>query len=111
MNKVVMFIWGLVIVGLCTVILMIGYKEQDRDYLKLTKEIKTAAKEYVKDNRANVKTGDSIIIYINDLISGQYVEENDKIKKYCIEGVVYSNHIFIDDYEVKINCDNKPVEE
>lgn len=111
MNKVVMFIWGLVIVGLCTVIFMIGYKEQDRDYISLSKELKTAGKSYVKDNRISTKIGDSVIIYVDDLIKGQYINENDKINDYCIEGVVYLNRIFIDEYDIKINCDNKKVEE
>ena len=111
MNKVVMFIWGLVIFGMCLIILMIGYKEQDRDYLKLSKEIKSAGKAYVHDNGINIKTGDSFVINIDDLINGQYVEEKEGLEKYCIEGVVYSNHVFLDDYELKINCENKETEE
>ena len=111
MNKVVMFVWGLVIVGMCTVILMIGYKEQDRDFLKISKELKASAKAYVHDNRIDIKIGDSTIIYVDDLIKGQYVEENEKIKEYCIEGIVYSNRIFIDEYKVNINCNNKEIEE
>ena len=111
MNKVVMFIWGLVIVGMCTVILMIGYKEQDRDYNKLSKELKIAGKEYIKDNRVSVKIGDSTVIYIDDLIKGQYIGENEKIEEYCIEGVIYSNKVLIDGYDLKINCENKKAEE
>lgn len=111
MNKVVMFIWGLVIVGLCTVIFMIGYKEQDREFINFTKELKLAASTYVKDNRITAKTGDSVIIYIDDLIKGQYIDEDDKIKEYCIEGVIYSKQLFSNKYDIKINCNNEKIEE
>ena len=111
MNKVVMVIWGLVMVGLCTLVFMIGYKEQDREYIKLTKELKSATQAYVKDNRITGKIGDSIIIYIDDLKAGQYVGDNDKIDEYCIEGVIYTNSLLIDKYDMKINCDNKKTEE
>ena len=111
MNKIVMFIWGLVIVGMCTVIFMIGYKDQDRDFNKLSKELKIAGQEYVKDNRLSVKMGDSVIIYIDDLIKGQYIIENEKIEEYCIEGVVYSNKVLKDQYDIKINCNKKEIEE
>jgi len=111
MNKVVMFIWGLIIFGMCSVILMIGYKEQDRDYIKLTKELKQAGQLYIKDNRISASIGDSVVINIDDLIKGQYIEEDKKIEDYCIEGVIFSNRILFDNYDIKINCKNKKIEE
>ncbi len=107
MNKVVMVVWGLVIVSMCTLIFAIGYKEQDRVYINLTKEIKQAGKLYVKDNRIKTKIGESKIIYIDDLIKGQYIEKNEKIDEYCIDGVIYSNEILKDSYTIRIDCKSK----
>lgn len=107
MNKVVMVVWGLVITSMCTLIFAIGYKEQDRVYINLTKEIKQAGKLYVKDNRISMKIGDSKIISIDDLVKGQYIEKNEKIDEYCIEGVIYTNEILKDTYTIRINCESK----
>ena len=110
MNKIVMVIWGLVIVGLCTLIFMIGYNKQDRDYINYVSELKKAGKSYVNDNRISIKVGDSIIIYIDDLIKNQYIKEDKKIEEYCIEGIVYSNELLIDNYSIKKNCEDKKTE-
>ena len=109
MNKIVMVVWGLVIVSMCALIFLIGYKQQDREYIKLSDELKTAGKSFIKDNNIKIKTGDSYIIYINELINGQYIEKNDKIEEYCIEGVVYSNEVFHDTYSIRINCKDKEI--
>ncbi len=106
-----MFVWGMVIVLMCTLIFMIGYKQQDRDYINLSKELKQAGKTYVHDNRISPKLGSSVIIYIDDLINGQYIKEDEKLKEYCVEGVVYSNELFIDSYSIRKNCNGKKTTE
>lgn len=111
MNKIVMVVWGLAVFGILTLIFMIGYKEQDRDYINLSKELETASKIYIKDNRLSASLGSSVIVYIDDLINGQYIEENDKIKEYCIEGIVYTNHLIKDSYTLRLNCEDKETEE
>ena len=111
MNKVVMVVWGLVIFALCTLIFMIGYKKQDRVLINLTNELTSSSKQYVKDNRITTNIGESKIIYIDDLIKGNYIQDNDKIEEYCIEGVIYSRTLLTTTYTLKINCENKKTEE
>lgn len=111
MNKIVMVVWGICIVGLFTLILLIGYKEQDKDYINFQNELKKASEKYIYDNRLKTKLGSSIIVYIDDLIKGQYIEENDKIDEYCIEGIVYTNNLLKDTYTFKTNCEDKKIEE
>ena len=112
MNRIVMVIWGLVIVSMCTLIYMIGYKQQDLDYLSIAKELKKAGETYANDNRLSLTTkiGNSSIIYIDDLLKGQYIKEDEKIQDYCIEGVVYSNNLIKDSYTIKQNCEGKKSE-
>ena len=107
MNKFVMVIWGLAVASIFVLIFMIGYKEQDRDYINLSNELKVASKTYIKDNRLSASLGGSIIVYIDDLINGNYIEENDKIEEYCIEGIVYTNNLLKDSYTLRVNCEDK----
>jgi hypothetical protein len=107
MNKIVMVVWGLVIFSLCGLILLIGFKNQDREYIKYIDVVKTAGKSYIKDNRITTKLGDSYIINIDELVNGQYIEDDEKIKAYCIEGVVYTNTFLMDSYTVRTNCEDK----
>jgi hypothetical protein len=89
---------------------MIGYKSQDRDYIAYSKELRVACKSYIKDNRLDVKIGETIIIYKDDLLNGQYIKEDENLEKYCIEGIAYSNNLIIDEFEIRKNCEDKNTE-
>ena len=107
MNKVTMVIWGLIIFALCFVILMLGFKQKQTDYYIYTTSLKDAGKQYVKDFGIEPKIGDSIIIKIDDLIDGQYIKEDEKLEKYCIEGIVYTKGIISGSYSLKQSCEVK----
>ena len=107
MNKLVMFVWGLTIFALCTIILMIGYKQQekDKDYLNLQSNLKQAARLYIKDHNINLGISESTKIYIEDLINEEYITKGDDIDKYCVESIVYSNGLLKDSFELNTNCE------
>ena len=107
MNKLVMVVWGLIIVALCMIILMIGYKkkETDKEFLNLQSNLKQATKLYLKDNNIDLKISESTKIYIDDLINGEYIEDSEELKTYCVDSVVYSNGILKDIFKVNTNCE------
>lgn len=107
MNRLVMVIWGLTITLMCTLIFVIGYKQQDKEYIQIVKNLKKASEIYVKSNGIKAKVSESVIIDLNDLIDGQYVEYNSKYDDYCINGVIYSKGIFNDSYKIREQCEDK----
>ena len=107
MNKIVMVVWGLVISSMLFLILMIGYKKQDRTYIKLTEDLKNASEKYIKDNNLGSKVGDSVIVFIRDLIEGNYIKENEVIDEYCIDGIIYTNDLIKDQYTIRTYCEDK----
>jgi len=111
MNKIVMVVWGLVVASMLFLVLMIGYKKQDKTYINLTKELKSASERYIKDNGLGAKVGDSVIVFVKDLIDGNYIKENEVIDDYCIDGIIYSHDIIKDQYTIRTNCEDKKNEE
>ena len=107
MNKIVMVVWGLVISSMLFLILMIGYKKQDRTYIKLTEDLKNASEKYIKDNNLGSKVGDSVIVFIRDLIEENYIKENEVIDEYCIDGIIYTNDLIKDQYTIRTYCEDK----
>lgn len=104
MNKYRMFIWGLIIFSLWTIILLIGYKKQDRTYIKLANTIEKASKLYVKENNIDLKLNESVKIYIIDLYESNYLKKDNNIDKYCIDSVVVTKDIINYDYKINKEC-------
>lgn len=104
MNKLVMFIWGAVIVLLCTLLFLIGYKEKDLDYIRYENLLKTATKAYVNNKGLNK---DSQIVFVEELVEANYITETEENKKYCIESIVYSEGLIKDNYVINKNCKDK----
>ena len=106
MNKIIMFFWALIIILMLVTILLIGYNKQDKIYLELESNLKQAAKCYVKNNNLKPKISESEIIFVDKLIEGEYIKE-DNIKEYCIDSVVYSRGLIIDEYKINIKCEDR----
>ena len=109
MNKVIMVIWGFVISLLLGLILIIGYKQRDNIYLDLSSSLQKSTQKYVLKNNSNIKFNDKIIVFVSDLIDGNYIKEEDKenIEKYCIKSIVYRKGLFEEKYIFNKDCENK----
>ena len=104
MNKLTMFIWGLLIFALWGVILFIAYKQRDTDYIELNDTLKIVAKTYVKEKNIELKFNESSKIFIKDLIEENYLEEDKKIEKYCVDSIIIHKGIFGLDYKLNEDC-------
>ena len=104
MNKFTMFIWGTIIFFLWAVILFIGYKKQDRTYIKLTNNIQNASIQYIKNNSIDLKLNESVKIYIVDLYKDELLKKDKNIEKYCIDSIVVSKDIFKYNYIINKEC-------
>ena len=106
MNKKIMIVWGMLIFLMCTLLLLIGFKYKDTDYMRLEIDLRNATKAYMKKNNLNPKISESVKVFIDELINDNYVNE-ESAKKYCIKSVTYSNGILVDDYEIEKECENE----
>lgn len=101
MNKVVMFIWGSIIVLLCTLIFLIGYKEKDHELIDYQQSLKNATVLYIKNNNLSNRKQ---IVFVEDLVKDNYIENDEKVDKYCVNSIVYTKGILMDDFVMNYNC-------
>ena len=90
---------------LILLICLIGVRQKDYDYAKLSKELISACKEYMADNNIETALSNSFVVYIDELIEKNYVKESENLDKYCVTEVVYFNGILQDDYKIINNCE------
>ena len=105
MNKIVMVIWGCVIVLLCLLLFLIGYKHRDKEYLSFENSVKSATKSYVRNNRLTPSINDSTVIFIDDLLNADYISI-DKVKGHCINNIVYYRGLLFDTVTIDTDCDD-----
>ena len=103
MNRIVMVIWGLIIVMLCALLLLIGYKERDTEYIDFQNSLKNATKLYIKDNGLSSKNQ---LVFIKDLVENNYFNDEKDIKKYCAESVLYNETLIKDEFIINKNCES-----
>lgn len=108
MNKVTMFIWGFSIFALWGVIILIAYKNQDREYINLAADLKDITKVYINKKNIDLKYNESYKVYIKDLEEANYINDKTKIDDYCIDSIVITKDLF--DYKYTINNDCKDKE-
>ena len=104
MNKVTMFIWGLIIFILWGVILVIAYTQQDRVYINLTADLQSVTKRYINMKNINLKYNESYKVYIKDLEEANYINDDTKRKEYCIDSIVVTKNFLKYSYEFNKNC-------
>ena len=107
MNRVTMFIWGLIIFILWGVIIAIAYTKQDRVYINLTSDLKDVTKRYINKKNINLKYNESYKVYIDDLKEANYINNDEKINEYCIESIVVTKDLFKYSYEFNKDCKNE----
>ena len=76
MNKWMMVLQGVIVCGLLGIVLVIGYGQRDKDYIKYTSELKAASKKYMLNKKINPKINETIVIFVSDLIDGAAVSED-----------------------------------
>ncbi len=106
MSSKLMVLWATVIMLLMVLLLLIGFKNQDRNYMKVESNIKEITRKYIADKGLTPKISKSVVIYSKDLIDGEYILP-EIINKYCIKSVVYSKGLFNDNYQIERKCDKE----
>ena len=104
MNRWTMVIWGTMIFILWGVILFIAYKEQDRDYIKLTADLKEVTQRYINKNKIDLGYNDSYKVYINELKESNYIMDDSKIEEYCIDSIVITKGLIKDSFVFNKEC-------
>lgn len=106
MNKKIMFFWALIVVCLCSTLVLYGYNQQDKNYIKLQSNIKDATIKYLDSKNIVTNINESTIVFMSDLES-LFEIDSKKINDYCIESVVYSNKLLKDEFTFNINCNEE----
>ena len=107
MNKLTMFIWGLIIFMMFGIILVIGYKKQDKVFLELSASLEGATKRYIENKKIDLKFNESSKIYLEDLINEEYIEYDKDMDKYCIDSVIVTKGLLRNDYKIDTDCKDK----
>lgn len=103
-NRIVMVLWGLIIFGMWGIIITIAYKQKDLEYESLASDLKKAASIYIKRKDIKLSLNESYKIYIDDLKNENFINNDEKIKDYCIDSIVVSKDIFNYSYEINKEC-------
>lgn len=107
MNKRIMVIWGMLVFIIICTLLIIGFNKKDKVLFRLERELKVASREYVKDNKINVKFNETYVIKIDELIDKEYVRENDNLNKYCIKRVLVYKGLLLNEYTIEKECEKE----
>ena len=104
MNRGTMVIWGIIIFIMWGIILLIAYNKRDKVYLSLTADLKDVAIRYINKKNIDLKFNESYKIYISDLEDSNYINDDTKIKEYCIDSIVVKKNIIKYSYEFNMKC-------
>lgn len=102
-----MVIWGIIIFIMWGVILAIGYSKRDKVYLSLTADLKDVAVRYINKKNIDLKLNESYKIYISDLEESNYINDDTKIKEYCIDSIVVKRNLIKYSYQFNEDCKNE----
>jgi hypothetical protein len=107
MNSKIMFLWGLIIVLICSTLIILGNMQKDKTLIRLERNIKVATKEYIVNEKLEPKFNESTVVYIDELINKKYLKDDENIKEYCIKEVLFTKGILINEYEILKECDKE----
>lgn len=99
-----MIIWASIIVLIMAVLLMIANNLRDDVLFKLEKDLKVAANKYVKE-KGKLSIGETTIIFPDTLLEQKYLSDKEVLKKYCIESIVLTKGLIINEIEINKNCE------
>ena len=106
MNKIIMVIWGTIIVLLCTILFLIGLKLRDNEYLAFEANLKKTVLTYVKKSHKMPKFSDCVVVYSDELIEKELVKEED-LNKYCIKRIILKKGLLMNEYEFEKECEKE----
>lgn len=99
MNSKIMFLWGMIIVFICSLLIILGNIGPDYNLYKMEKKVKYAAKEYFEDN------DEEKFVLIQYLIDDNYLRYNDDIDKYCLNEVIKEKKYYVlNSYKIIRRC-------
>ena len=103
-NKVLLIIWFVLLLGIFTLLSILGFKHKDNveSYHKYEDKLIEATKEYVNVNNMYPKKGSKVEIKIDDLIKSGFIDKKN-IEKECSGTIIVSYDKFID-YVPNIKC-------
>ncbi|MBR4178512.1 MAG: hypothetical protein IKR57_04105 [Bacilli bacterium] len=108
MNNKIMFLWAFIVVGLLSVLLILGYSKRDKVYIELENKIEKATLSYLTDNNLIPKTEETELVFISELLEKEYLkDEVENIDKYCIESISFTKGLVKDRYVMNKNCKDK----
>ena len=104
-----MFLWTFIVFLMLGTILFIGLQKRDKVYLDLSSSLEQITKKYVYKNNSSIKINDKKIVFIEELIDNNYIDEDIKknIDKYCIKSIVYTKGLLDDKYTINKECESK----
>lgn len=100
-----MIIQGSIVILIISALLFIGNDLRDTTYLRLEKDLKSAAKRYASDYDIKPKLSDSVIISVDELLKHNYIKENSNINKYCIDNITVFRGLFMNEFEIHGECE------
>jgi hypothetical protein len=104
MSEKLMIIWASIIVLIMAVLLMTANNLRDDVLFKLEKDLKVAANKYVKE-KEKLSIGETTIIFPDTLLEQKYLSDKEVLKKYCIESIVLTKGLIINEIEINKNCE------
>lgn len=107
MNSKIMFLWGLIIVMICSALLILGNIGKDYKLYKLEREIKISSKKYLEQNDRIPKPYESEVVFVDELLENEIIKNESDINKYCIKKVKITNKLIINKYEIIKECETE----
>ena len=86
-----MIIWGSLVVMICGMLVILGLN--------------------LEDNNIKLSVANATIIYINELVEDEYIKDSRKYDENCIQSVVVSKGLILNDYTINKECKNEEVNE
>lgn len=111
MSSKIMFLWGFVVLLICSFLLIMGNIGKDYNLFLLEKEIKHSSRDYLKDKNRYPSVNNTEVVFIDELVDNEYIKENEDYNKYCIKSIEVNNKIFIDKVEVIKECKSEMKED
>ncbi len=102
MNRFTMALQAFIVVCLLGIVLVIGYSKQDKGYIEYTRGLRSACIQYMKDKNINPKIGETNIIFVSDLLDGEYIDEVKE--EYCIVSVIHRQGLLFGKYKANKDC-------
>ena len=103
-----MIIWGSLVVMICGMLVILGLNLEDN---KIERELKSAANHYIENNNIKLSMASATIIYVKELVKDEYIEDSKKYDEKCIQSIIVSKGLILNDYTINKECKNEEVSE